>query len=109
MAKATGRVAQVTGGVVDVDFGKNQLPEVYDAIEIMREGDAPVVLEVQNHLGNGWVRTVAMDTTDGLKRGMPVVNTGGPIKVPVGESALGRVFNVLGQTIDGGPALKTET
>ena len=102
MAEATGRVVQVTGGVVDVDFGKNSLPEVYDAIEIIREGDTPVVLEVQNHLGNGWVRTVAMDSTDGLQRGMPVVNTAAPIKVPVGEASLGRVFNVLGEAIDGG-------
>ena len=109
MAEATGRVVQVTGGVVDVDFGKNKLPEVYDAIEIIREGDIPVVLEVQNHLGRGWVRTVAMDSTDGLQRGMPVVNTGAPIKVPVGEASLGRVFNVLGVPVDGGPEVEAET
>ena len=109
MAEATGRVVQVTGGVVDVDFGKNKLPEVYDAIEIIREGETPVVLEVQNHLGNGWVRTVAMDSTDGLQRGMPVVNTGAPIKVPVGEASLGRVFNVLGHPVDGGPEVKADT
>ncbi len=109
MAEATGRVVQVTGGVVDVDFGKNPLPEIYDAIEIIREGDTPVVLEVQNHLGKGWVRTVAMDSTDGLQRGMPVVNTGAPIKVPVGESSLGRVFNVLGFPVDGGPEVKADT
>lgn len=102
MAEATGQVVQVTGGVVDVDFGSNALPLIYDAIEVIREGQAPLVLEVQNHLGNGWVRTVGMDTTDGLRRGMPVVNTGSPIKVPVGEATLGRVFNVLGQVIDGG-------
>ena len=106
MAEATGRVVQVTGGVVDVDFDINQLPEIYDAIEIIREGQAPVVLEVQNHLGKGWVRTVAMDATDGLKRGMPVVNTGAPIKVPVGEASLGRVFNVLGHPVDGGPEVE---
>jgi F-type H+-transporting ATPase subunit beta len=108
MAEATGRVAQVTGGVVDVDFGSNPLPEVYDAIEILT-GGSKVVLEVQNHLGNGWVRTVAMDTTDGLKRGMPVVNTGAPIRVPVGEASLGRVFNVLGVPVDGGPAVEAAT
>ncbi len=106
MAEATGQVVQVTGGVVDVDFGSNSLPLVYDAIEVVREGQAPLVLEVQNHLGNGWVRTVGMDTTDGLRRGMPVVNTGSPIKVPVGEATLGRVFNVLGQVIDGGPEVE---
>lgn len=109
MADATGRIVQVTGGVVDVDFGDNKLPEVYDAIEIVREDLPPLVLEVQNHLGNGWVRTVAMDTTDGLQRGMPVVNTGAPIHVPVGEASLGRVFNVLGQPIDGGPPIETDT
>ena len=60
MTEATGRIAQVTGGVVDVDFGSNPLPDVYDAIEIVLEGQDPLVLEVQNHLGKGWVRTVAM-------------------------------------------------
>ncbi len=109
MANATGRVVQVTGGVVDVDFGKNKLPGIYDAIEIVREDQPNVILEVQNHLGNGWVRTVAMDTTDGLVRGLPVVDTGAPIKVPVGEASLGRVFNVLGMPVDGGPPIETDT
>jgi F-type H+-transporting ATPase subunit beta len=108
MADATGRVVQITGGVVDVDFGNNPLPNIYDAVEIVQEGQAPLVLEVQNHLGEGWVRTVAMDATDGLQRGMPVVNTGSPIIVPVGEASLGRVFNVLGHPIDGGPAVETD-
>jgi len=99
---------QVAGGVVDVDFGENILPEVYNALEIVREGDEPLVLEVQNHLGKGWVRTVAMDSTDGLRRGMPVVNTGAPIMVPVGEASLGRIFNVLGKAIDGGPEAETD-
>ncbi len=109
MAEATGRVVQVTGGVVDVDFGSNPMPEIYDAIEIVREGESPVVLEVQNHLGNGWVRTVAMDATDGLQRGLPVVDTGAPIQVPVGEASLGRVFNVLGAPVDGGPPVESDT
>ncbi len=109
MANATGRVVQVTGGVVDVDFGKNKLPGIYDAIEIVREDQPNVILEVQNHLGNGWVRTVGMDTTDGLVRGLPVVDTGAPIKVPVGEASLGRVFNVLGMPVDGGPPIETDT
>ncbi len=109
MAEATGRVVQVTGGVVDVDFGSNPMPEIYDAIEIIREGESPVVLEVQNHLGNGWVRTVAMDATDGLQRGLPVVDTGAPIQVPVGEASLGRVFNVLGAPVDGGPPVESDT
>jgi len=97
----------VTGGVVDVDFSGHPLPEIYDAIEVVMEGQDNLVLEVQNHLGNNWVRTVAMDTTDGLRRGMPVVNTGAPIQVPVGEDSLGRIFNVLGKPVDGGPALET--
>ena len=105
MTEATGRITQILGGVVDVDFSGSDLPEVYFAVEVIREGEKPLVLEVQNHLGNGWVRTVAMDSTDGLVRGMPVVNTGAPIKVPVGEASLGRVFNVLGEPVDGGPEL----
>ncbi|MGD8455745.1 MAG: F0F1 ATP synthase subunit beta [Anaerolineales bacterium] len=108
MADATGRVAQVLGGVVDVDFGDNPLPDIYDAVEIVEEGRPPLVLEVQNHLGDGHVRTVAMDATDGLRRGMPVVNTGSPIMVPVGEATLGRVFNVLGQAIDGGDPVEAK-
>ncbi|TAK12650.1 MAG: F0F1 ATP synthase subunit beta [Anaerolineae bacterium] len=105
MAEATGRVAQIQGGVVDVDFSGHKLPEIYYALEIIRPDTKPVVLEVQNHLGNGLVRTVAMDATDGLQRGLPVVNTGAPIMVPVGEESLGRVFNVLGEPVDGGPAV----
>ncbi len=108
MAQATGRIVQVTGGVVDVDFGDNKLPEIYDALEIPIEGeDYPIVLEVQNHLGNGWVRTVSMASTDGLRRSMPVINTAAPIKVPVGEESLGRVFNVMGRPVDGGPVVET--
>lgn len=108
MAEATGRIVQVTGGVVDVDFGDNILPEVYHAIKVVLDDQATLVLEVQNHLGNGWVRTVSMDTTDGLRRGMAVINTGSAIKVPVGEASLGRVFNVLGEPIDGGPEVIAE-
>jgi F-type H+-transporting ATPase subunit beta len=100
MAEATGRVVQVQGGVVDVEFPAGDLPEIYDAIEVLREDEKPLVLEVQIHLGHDTVRTVGMETTDGLQRGMPVVNTGMPITVPVGEASLGRVFNVLGEAID---------
>ncbi len=100
MAEATGRVVQVQGGVVDVEFPQGDLPEIYNAIEVIREGEAPLVLEVQTHLGHETVRTVGMDTTDGLQRGMPVANTGRPITVPVGEASLGRIFNVLGEPID---------
>jgi F-type H+/Na+-transporting ATPase subunit beta len=108
MTEATGRVVQVTGGVVDVAFDNNALPKIYDAINIILDDKSEVVLEVQKHLGKGWVRTVAMDATDGLRRGMPVVNTASPILVPVGEAALGRVFNVLGKVIDGGPEVEAE-
>jgi F-type H+-transporting ATPase subunit beta len=96
-----GKVAQVQGGVVDVEFAPEQLPEIYHALEIDRGDGKKLVLEVQQHLGHNRVRTVAMDTTDGLSRGVPVRNTGGPISVPVGQAALGRVFNVLGVPIDG--------
>jgi F-type H+-transporting ATPase subunit beta len=101
MTDASGRIAQVLGGVVDVEFSSENLPEIYDAIEVPRKDDAPLVLEVQKHLGNNAVRCVAMDTTDGLQRGVPAIATGAPIKVPVGPETLGRVFNVLGEPIDG--------
>ncbi len=101
MAKgATGRIVQVMGAVVDVQFPPEQLPEIYDAIEIEREGQETLVLEVQQHLGKDTVRTVAMDATDGLRRGTPTIATGAPITVPVGPSTLGRIFNVLGRPID---------
>jgi F-type H+-transporting ATPase subunit beta len=101
---ATGHVIAITGPVVDIEFPAGQLPAIYDAVEIERTG-SPIVAEVQQHLGNNWVRTVAMTSTDGLARGTNAVGTGGPITVPVGPETLGRVFNVLGEPIDGkGPA-----
>lgn len=100
MAHTTGRVVQILGGVVDVAFPDGELPEVYEAIEVPREGKDALILEVQKHLGDNWVRTVAMDSTDGLQRGVPATATGAPITVPVGPAALGRVFNVLGKPID---------
>jgi F-type H+-transporting ATPase subunit beta len=101
MAKAQGRVVQILGGVVDVEFPAGQLPEVFDAIEVPRDDAPPLILEVQKHLGNNWVRTVAMDATDGLQRGVPAHGTGAPISVPVGLETLGRIFNVLGRPVDG--------
>lgn len=101
MTDLNGRVIQILGGVVDVEFPAEHLPEIFDAIEVPREGQYPLVLEVQNHLGNNLVRCLAMDTTDGLKRGLPAIATGGPIMVPVGLHTLGRVFNVLGRPVDG--------
>ena len=83
MAETTGRVVQVLGGVVDVEFPSENLPDIYDAVEVPRENDDPLVLEVEKHLGDNWVRCVSMDTTDGLLRGVASVATGAPIIVPV--------------------------
>lgn len=96
----TGRVVQILGGVVDVEFPEGKIPELFEAIQVERPGREPLVLEVQNHIGNQWVRTVAMDSTDGLQRGVPATATGAPILVPVGDSTLGRIFNVLGKPVD---------
>jgi len=108
MADVTGRVVQILGGVVDVEFPAEHLPEVYDAVEIPQKGQLPLVLEVQKHLGGNRVRCVAMDTTDGLQRGLPAIATGDPIQVPVGPITLGRVFNVLGRPVDGGGPVQAE-
>jgi F-type H+/Na+-transporting ATPase subunit beta len=97
---ATGRVIQITGPVVDVEFPAGHLPSIYNAIEIERQDQEPLTCEVQQHLGNNWVRSVAMTTTDGLARGTRVHDTGAPISVPVGDATLGRVFDVLGRPID---------
>ena len=108
MAKSTGRVVQIQGGVVDVAFPEGELPEVYEALVIDRQDQSPLILEVQKHLGDNWVRTVAMDTTDGLQRGVDVRSTGAPIMVPVGPATLGRIFNVLGEPVDNGGEVKYE-
>src|SRR3954451_11016341 len=100
-APATGQVIQITGPVVDIEFPAGRLPAIYNAVAIQRDGQPDLVCEVQQHLGNNWVRAVAMTTTDGLARGTRVIDTGGPISVPVGEITLGRVFDVLGNAIDG--------
>jgi F-type H+-transporting ATPase subunit beta len=100
MAKANGRVVQILGGVVDVEFPEGEVPELFEAIQIDRPGKEPLILEVQKHLGDNWVRTVSMDATDGLQRGVPAIATGAPILVPVGPETLGRVFNVLGRPVD---------
>ncbi|MDX1410419.1 MAG: F0F1 ATP synthase subunit beta, partial [Saprospiraceae bacterium] len=106
-----GLVKQVIGPVVDVSFaGENSaLPEILNALVIEREGGEELVLEVQQHLGEDSVRTVAMDSTDGLMRGMQVRDTGQPIAMPTGDAIKGRLFNVVGETIDGiGPVPKDE-
>jgi len=97
---AIGRVVQITGPIVDIEFPAGKLPGIYNAVEVHRGGGVNIVCEVQQHLGNSWVRSVAMTTTDGLARGVEAVDTGGPITVPVGQVTLGRVFNVLGEPID---------
>jgi len=113
---AEGKIVQIMGPVLDVQFPADQLPDIYNAIHIpliegagatnsavTTGGQAPtrIVAEVQQHLGNDWVRCVAMGTTDGLRRGMTAIDTGGPIAVPVGPATLGRIFNVLGDPVDG--------
>ncbi|MFQ3671330.1 MAG: F0F1 ATP synthase subunit beta [Verrucomicrobiia bacterium] len=99
-----GKIVQVIGPVVDVEFPDSHVPPLLQALRIdyQAEGHAQsVTLEVQQHLGDGWVRGVAMGSTEGLKRGLPVIDTGAPISVPVGEGILGRIFNVLGEPVDG--------
>ncbi|NDJ54285.1 MAG: F0F1 ATP synthase subunit beta [Chloroflexi bacterium] len=99
--RSVGKVVQILSGVVDCEFPEGRLPEIYEALEVPRPGDDPLILEVQMNLGGGRVRTVAMDGTDGLPRGVDAIATGAPISVPVGQPALGRIFNVLGRPIDG--------
>src|ERR1700683_2609559 len=101
--KMTGTVVQVIGPVIDADFTGAQMPKIYDAIEIEYEvlgHPSKLTLEVQQHLGESWVRAIAMSSTEGLKRGMSITNTAAPISVPVGEGVLGRVFNVTGDPVD---------
>jgi F-type H+-transporting ATPase subunit beta len=108
MAKATGKITQVIGAVVDVQFD-GHLPEILNALETDNNGKR-LVLEVAQHLGESTVRTIAMDATEGLVRGAPVTDTGGPITVPVGNATLGRILNVTGEPVDeGGPVEAEET
>src|SRR5574342_150497 len=101
MANPTaGRVVQILGGGVDVEFPEGEIPELFEAIQVERSGKEPLILEVQKHIGHNWVRTVAMDATDGLQRGIAAKATGAPILVPVGPTTLGRIFNVLGRPVD---------
>src|SRR5882724_11768084 len=99
-----GNIVQVIGPVVDVEFPQGkELPRIYNALEIEYEVNGnpiKLTLEVQQHLGENWVRSIAMSSTEGLKRGMNVADTGGPITVPVGDGVLGRLFNVTGDAID---------
>ena len=92
-----GKIVQIIGAVVDVEFPRTAIPRVYDALKLV---DADLTLEVQQQLGDGVVRTIAMGSTDGLKRGLAVQNTGAPITVPVGKATLGRIMDVLGNPVD---------
>jgi F-type H+-transporting ATPase subunit beta len=113
MAENVGKVVQVIGPVLDVEFDPENLPELYTALTIDHPGDGgpPVKLtaEVQQHIGRNQVRAVAMSSTDGVVRGMPVRDTGGPITVPVGEAALGRILNVIGEPVDEGAPIPPGT
>lgn len=108
MTEGTGRIIEIKGGVIDVEFPVKDLPNIYEALIVKIEDGEDLVLEVENHLGSGEVRCVAMGPTPGLRRGMAVSTTGAPIQVPVGEKVLGRVLNVLGQPIDGKGEIKAD-
>ena len=102
MSKVTGKVAQIVGAVIDVEFAAGtELPKIYDSLEIKRENGSILVLEVQSHIGEDTVRTIAMDSSDGLSRGTEVVATGNAIQMPIGGDVYGRLFNVVGDAIDG--------
>ncbi|MGB0390051.1 MAG: F0F1 ATP synthase subunit beta [Salibacteraceae bacterium] len=104
MSGSTGKISQVIGAVIDVTFeGDQQLPKIYDALSVKREDGVEIVLEVQQHIGEDTVRTIAMDSSDGFSRGMVVTPKGAAISMPIGESVNGRLFNVIGDSIDGMP------
>ena len=101
----TGKVVEIIGAVIDVQFARDSMPKVFDALKVDESG---LTLEVQQQIGDGIVRTIAMGSTDGLKRGLSVNNTGAPINVPVGEKTLGRIMNVLGEPVDNAGDIKAE-
>ncbi len=100
-----GRVARVAGVVVDAEFPSGELPAIHNALRVEKDGEVATIVEVQEHISPFTVRGVAMSSTSGLQRGLDVLDTGEPITVPVGPATLGRLFNVLGEPVDGGPAL----
>ena len=108
-AEKEGLITQVIGPVIDVEFRSGVLPEINDSIEIIVDDNNKIVAEVQQHLGENRVRSVAMSSTDGIKRGMKVINTGEPIKIPVGKNILGRILNVLGQPVDNEGPIEADT
>src|ERR1700743_4024303 len=102
MPKNIGKISRIIGPVVDVSFSDNaHLPKIFDALEITKENGQKIILEVQQHLGEDRVRAIAMDSTDGLLRGMPVLDTKSAIQMPVGDQIKGRLLNVVGEAIDG--------
>src|SRR3954470_23176192 len=105
MAENIGHVIQITGPAVDVQFTEAAMPPIYQALRVVSDGfkvpsPVNVILEVQQHLGEGRVRTIAMEATEGMVRGMKAIDQGGPISVPVGHGTLGRVMNVIGEPVD---------
>ncbi|MBO5947728.1 F0F1 ATP synthase subunit beta, partial [bacterium] len=104
-----GLITKIVGPVIDAEFQSGDLPEIYDALEIYNDAGEKVVAEVQQLLGENKVRSVAMSSTDGLRRGMKIVNTAEPIKIPVGQNILGRILNVLGQPVDNAGDIQTDT
>src|SRR6476646_4611992 len=102
-----GKIKQIIGAVIDVQF-EGKLPEIYNALELKRDNGEKLVLEVQQHLGEDSVRTIAMDSTEGLRRGMEVIDTGKAIAMPTGEAINGRLFNVTGDAIDGLPQVSKD-
>ena len=110
-AQNIGKVTQIIGSTFDAEFSNEGLPDIYNALKIdqnVKGVHVKVTGEVQQHLGGGRVRCVALGSTEGMVRGMDVTDTGGPVSVPVGKGTLGRVFNVLGEEIDGRGAVETE-
>src|SRR5210317_2421452 len=102
MSQVTGKISQVIGPVIDVEFEiGSKLPNIYDSLTVTKADGSTLVLEVQSHVGESTVRTISMDSTDGLSRGISVVATGAPIQMPIGEDVYGRLFNVIGAPIDG--------
>ena len=108
-AEKEGFITQVIGPVIDVEFKEGELPEINDSIEIIIDENKKIVAEVQQHLGENRIRSVAMSSTDGIKRGMKVINTSEPIKIPVGKNILGRILNVLGEPVDNEGPIETDT
>src|SRR5205823_7032097 len=106
----SGQIVQIIGPVLDVQFEEGHLPEIFGALKVRNEDSkTDVIAEIQQHLGNNWVRAVAMSSTDGLRRGLPVEDLGAPITAPVGLGTLGRLFNVTGDPIDGKGEVKNIT